>query len=67
VWPKPSILAISLALLAALLAVGAGIDGARIASAVLGIVAFVLAWRIAGDCGVSLGALDEAVRRSAHA
>jgi GT2 family glycosyltransferase len=63
-WPRPSIGALTLSALLALLAVGATIDKAWIASAVLAAAAGILAWRAAADCAAALATMVEAVGAS---
>ena len=63
-WPRPSTPAFLAVALLALLAVGAGLDGAWLAACTLGAAGAVLAWRMAADCGSALAILDRAVRGS---
>ena len=63
-WPRPSIGPLTLTALLALLAMGAALDGAWIASAVLGAAAGILAWRAAADCAAALATMVEAVGAS---
>jgi hypothetical protein len=64
-WPRPSAAALLTAALLALLALAAALDGAWLATALLGAAAVALACGVAGDCGQALAALERAVSGSA--
>jgi hypothetical protein len=63
-WPRVSAPALLTAALLALLAFGASLDRAWLAAALLGAAGGTLAWRVAGDCGRALAALERAVSGS---
>jgi GT2 family glycosyltransferase len=60
-WPRPSIPATIAAALLAALSLGAALDQAWLAAALLGVAAGMLAWRVAADCGRALATLERAV------
>jgi hypothetical protein len=60
-WPRPSIPATVAAALLAALSLGAALDQAWLAAALLGVAAGMLAWRVAADCGRALATLERAV------
>jgi O-antigen biosynthesis protein len=62
--PRPSVSWVVAMLVLGLLALGAGLDGAWVASVVLAVATAVLGWRIASDCGAALGALSDSVDRT---
>lgn len=61
-WPRPSTPAVLAAVLLALLALGAALDSAWLATALLGAAAGMLAWRVAADCGAALATAERSVR-----
>jgi GT2 family glycosyltransferase len=63
-WPRPSTPAVLAAVLLGLVALGAALDRAWLATALLGAAAGVLAWRVAVDCGSALAAMERAVSMS---
>ena len=63
-WSHPSPPAFLVAALLVLLAVGAGLDRAWVATCALSAAGGVLAWRMAADCGSALATLERAVRAS---
>ena len=57
-WPRPSMPAMSAAVLLAALALGAALDHAWVAALLLGVASGVTAWRVAADCGRALATIE---------
>ena len=66
-WPRASAAALAVAALLGALALGAAMDDAWTASAVLGTACALLVWRVAADCGAALATVARALGTSRRA